>query len=93
MQKKLAVIVVLLLIGIVGMGCGTETVATVNGEKVTQPQLEKIINLYVAQAKQVYGTDVTEDQEFMGKSKNGLKRPHRPNPGDSECTQRRTGSH
>ncbi|MGI6550065.1 MAG: SurA N-terminal domain-containing protein [Syntrophomonadales bacterium] len=66
MQKKLAVIVVLLLIGIVGMGCGTETVATVNGEKVTQPQLEKIINLYVAQAKQVYGTDVTEDQEFMG---------------------------
>jgi peptidyl-prolyl cis-trans isomerase C/foldase protein PrsA len=63
MQKKLAVIVVLLL---VGMGCGTETVATVNGEKVTQPQLEKIINLYVAQAKQVYGTDVTEDQEFMG---------------------------
>lgn len=65
MKKRLTVVVVLLLIGLMGMGCGTKTVATVNGEKVTQPQLDKIINLYVAQAKQVYGTDPKQDQEFM----------------------------
>ena len=48
-----------------GLGCGDETVAVVNGEKVTRPQLDKIVNLYVSQAKQIYNQDVTADQEFM----------------------------
>jgi peptidyl-prolyl cis-trans isomerase C/foldase protein PrsA len=65
MKKRLTVAVVLLLIGTMVIGCGAKTVATVNGEKVTQPQLDKIINLYVAQAKQVYGTDPKQDQEMM----------------------------
>lgn len=65
MKKRLTVVVVLLLIGLMGMGCGTNTVATVNGEKVEQAQLDKIVNLYMAQAKQALGEDVTEDQELM----------------------------
>ena len=44
MQKKLAVIVVLLLIGIVGMGVVPRP-WLLPMEKVTQPQ-QKIINLY-----------------------------------------------
>lgn len=65
MKKRLTVVAVLLLIGFIVMGCGTNTVATVNDEKVDQAQLDKVINLYMAQAKQVYGEDVTEDQELM----------------------------
>jgi len=65
MKKRLTVAAVLLLIGFIVTGCGTNTVATVNDEKVDQAQLDKVINLYMAQAKQVYGEDVTEDQELM----------------------------
>ena len=65
MKKRLTVVVVLLVIGLIGMGCGTKTVATVNGEKVSQPQLDKIMNLYMAQAKQVYGAELTGDQDFL----------------------------
>ncbi|MGE5545081.1 MAG: SurA N-terminal domain-containing protein [Bacillota bacterium] len=65
MKKRLTVVVVLLLTGLIAIGCGTSTVATVNGEKVDQAELDRIINLYVAQAKQVYNADVTEDQELM----------------------------
>jgi len=65
MKKRLAIAIVFLLVSLTGLGCGDETVAVVNGEKVTRPQLEKIVNLYVSQAKQIFGEDVTEDQEFM----------------------------
>ena len=65
MKKRLAAAIVFLLLSVTGLGCGDETVAVVNGEKVTRPQLDKIVNLYVSQAKQIYNQDVTADQEFM----------------------------
>ncbi len=65
MKKRLAIAIVFLLVSLMGLGCGDETVAVVNGEKVTRSQLEKIVNLYVSQAKQLYSEDVTEDREFM----------------------------
>ncbi len=64
MKKRLTVVVVLLMIGALVIGCGVKTVATVNGEKVTQPQLDKIINLYVEQAK-IYGMDPEQEPELM----------------------------
>ncbi|NLB18165.1 MAG: hypothetical protein GX825_05410, partial [Syntrophomonadaceae bacterium] len=64
MKKRLVVVGVILLIGTLLVGCGNN-VATVNGEKLTQTQLDKVVNLFVAQAQQTYGTDPREDAEFM----------------------------
>ncbi|NLW44320.1 MAG: hypothetical protein GXY92_03955 [Syntrophomonadaceae bacterium] len=65
MKKRLAVAVMFFLLALTGFGCGEETVAIVNGEKVTRSQLDKIVNLYVSQAKQLYNQDVTNDEELM----------------------------
>jgi len=64
-MKRIVIALILILAATMALGCGAKTVATVNGEKVTQPQLDQVINLYVAQAKQVYGMDPAKDQELM----------------------------
>lgn len=64
MIKRPWVIMVLVLsLGILA-GCG-DSVAKVNGENITQGQLDKIVNLYVSQAQQTYGSDPRQDTEFM----------------------------
>ncbi|NLV16540.1 MAG: hypothetical protein GXY50_04945 [Syntrophomonadaceae bacterium] len=64
MKKRLVVVGLVLMIGVLLAGCG-DNVATVNGEKLKQNQLDKVVNLFVVQAQQTYGTDPREDAEFM----------------------------
>lgn len=66
MKKKIGIVLLLtFLISLLAVGCGEKSVATVNGEKITQSSFDKIVNLYVANFKQSYNTDPSKDAAQM----------------------------
>ena len=70
-KKKTSIIVYILILMLVISGCGAKVVATVNGEKITEPQLQSRIE----QVAVMYGYDLSspDAQEFLGYLKEHLQ--------------------